>query len=82
LALLDLENPEQCLLRGDQWVFGPETQYELLGDVGNVVFPCGQTIAHDGDTINLYYGGADTCVAVATVSIRTLLDWLHEHSGG
>lgn len=80
LALLDLEAPERCLLRGDGWVFGPETQYELLGDVGNVVFPCGQTIGADGDTINLYYGGADTCMALATGSIRALLDWLHEHS--
>src|SRR5438132_7335829 len=34
LALLDLERPERCLLRGDRWVFGPETEYELLGDGG------------------------------------------------
>lgn len=79
LALLDLENPERCLLRGDRWVFGPETEYELLGDVGNVVFPGGYTIGPDGDTINLYYGAADTCMALATGSVRSLLDWLHRH---
>ncbi|MGA7731782.1 MAG: glycosidase [Chloroflexia bacterium] len=79
LALLDLERPEHCLLRGDTWVFGPETQYEMLGDVGNVVFPCGYTIGPDGDTINLYYGAADTCMALATGSIRSLLDWLHRY---
>ena len=79
LALLDLEKPDRCLLRGDKWVFGPETEYELLGDVGNVVFPCGQTIGSDGDNINLYYGGADTCMALATGSIRSLLDWLHKN---
>ena len=76
LALFDLEHPERCLLRGDRWIFGPETDYELLGDVGNVVFPCGFTIAPDGDTINLYYGAADTCMALATGSVRSLLDWL------
>jgi predicted GH43/DUF377 family glycosyl hydrolase len=76
LALFDLEHPERCLLRGDRWIFGPETGYELLGDVGNVVFPCGFTIAPDGDTINLYYGAADTCMALATGSVRSLLDWL------
>jgi predicted GH43/DUF377 family glycosyl hydrolase len=81
LALLDLERPEHCLLRGDQWIFGPETEYELLGDVGNVVFPCGQTIGSDGDSIYLYYGGADTCMALATGSISSLLDWLHRHGG-
>lgn len=79
LALFDLEAPERCLLRGDEWVFGPEEPYELLGDVGNVVFPCGYTIAPDGDTINLYYGAADTSMALATAGVRSLLDWLHEH---
>src|SRR5688572_4679346 len=79
LALFDLEHPERCLLRGDEWIFGPQEPYELLGDVGNVVFPCGYTIGPDGDTINLYYGAADTSMALATGSIRSLLDWLHRH---
>jgi predicted GH43/DUF377 family glycosyl hydrolase len=81
LALLDLENPERVLRRGDQWVFGPEAPYEREGDVDNVVFPCGYTIAPDQDTIHLYYGGADTCIALASGSIRQLLDWLRRHSG-
>ncbi len=76
LALFDLETPERCLLRGHSWIFGPEEPYERFGDVNNVVFPCGYTIAPDGDTIYLYYGGADTCIALATGSIRALLDWL------
>ena len=76
LALFDRETPERCLRRGDMWIFGPEEPYEREGDVGNVVFPCGFTIGTDGDTVNLYYGAADTCVALATGSIRRLLDWL------
>lgn len=79
LALFALDKPEQCLLRGDSWIFGPETPYEREGDVGNVAFPCGYTVADDGDTINLYYGGADSCVALATGSMRRLLAWLDEH---
>ena len=79
LALFDLQTPERCLLRGDSWIFGPEEEYERYGDVDNVVFPCGYTIAPDGDTINLYYGGADTCIALATGSIRAMLDWLHRN---
>jgi predicted GH43/DUF377 family glycosyl hydrolase len=79
LALLDLEAPERCLLRGDSWIFGPLDPYERHGDVDNVVFPCGYTIGPDGDTLNLYYGGADTCVALATGSVRALVDWLHRH---
>jgi predicted GH43/DUF377 family glycosyl hydrolase len=76
LALFDLDDPVTCVLRGDSWVFGPEESYEREGDVDNVVFPCGCTVAPDGDTINLYYGGADRVIALATGSIRELLDWL------
>jgi predicted GH43/DUF377 family glycosyl hydrolase len=80
LALFDLEQPEICLLRGDSWMFGPEEPYERGGDVKDVVFPCGQTIGEDGDTIYLYYGAADSSIALATGSIRALLCWLDTHS--
>jgi predicted GH43/DUF377 family glycosyl hydrolase len=80
LALFDLEKPELCLQRGNSWMFGPEAPYERSGDVKDVVFPCGQTIGEDGDTIRLYYGAADFCIAMATGSIRTLLAWLEAHS--
>jgi predicted GH43/DUF377 family glycosyl hydrolase len=76
LALFDLHTPERCLKRSDQWMFGPEEPYEQRGDVDNVVFPCGHTLAPDGDTVQLYYGAADTSIALATGSIRTMLEWL------
>ena len=41
---------------------------------------CGGTpskvTAPDGDTINLYYGAADSSIALAHGSIRALLSWL------
>ena len=79
LALFELEHPEHCLLRGDSWIFGPETAYEREGDVGNVTFPCGTTLAPDGDTLNVYYGAADSCIALATGSVSAMLKWLHEN---
>jgi predicted GH43/DUF377 family glycosyl hydrolase len=79
VALLDLETAERCLLRGDSWIFGPETAYEREGDVGYVTFPCGWTVGPDGDTINLYYGAADTSIALATGRVSHLLDWLDRH---
>ena len=79
VALFELERPDVCTLRGDEWIMGPETSYECKGDVGNVVFPCGYTLADDGDTINLYYGAADTSIALATGSIKELLAWLDIH---
>jgi predicted GH43/DUF377 family glycosyl hydrolase len=80
LALFDLDKPEVCLQRGDSWMFGPEAAYERGGDVKDVVFPCGQTIGDDGDTINLYYGAADSTMALATGSIRACLAWLNANS--
>jgi predicted GH43/DUF377 family glycosyl hydrolase len=76
LALFDLERPEKCTIRGDSWMFAPEAEYERRGDVQDVVFPCGYTVAPDGDTINLYYGAADSSIALAHGSIRQLLTWL------
>jgi predicted GH43/DUF377 family glycosyl hydrolase len=79
LALFDLNVPERCLLRGDSWIFAPEESYERQGDVANVIFPCGYTRAPDEDVLNLYYGCADSSIALATASVRSLLDWLKKH---
>ena len=79
LALFDLKDPEKCLLRGDSWIFGPEEHYELVGDVGGVVFLTGYVLQDDGDTLYLYYGGADKCVALATANVKELLSWINEN---
>lgn len=79
LALFDLDVPERCLKRGDEWMFGPEEVYEQVGDVGYVVFPCGYTIGDDSDTIQIYYGAADTSIGLATSSISAMLSWLDQH---
>lgn len=79
LALLDRDDPETTLLRGEPWIFGPELPYEQHGDVANVVFPCGTTLADDNDTLSVYYGAADTSIGLAHASVRELLDWL-EHN--
>lgn len=78
LALLDLKDPARLLARSDEWVFAPEKDYEITGDVDKVVFPCGWVA--DGDRLRLYYGGADKCVALATASVSRLLDWLDNHN--
>lgn len=79
LALFDADIPETCILRGDEWVFGPEETYERVGDVGGVVFPCGYTLGDNGDSLNLYYGGADSCLALARASVSDMLAWLKKH---
>jgi predicted GH43/DUF377 family glycosyl hydrolase len=79
-ALLDLPTAQECLLRGHSWIFGPEAPYEREGDVAYVTFPCGYTLGDDGDAINLYYGAADTCIALATGRISEILAWLDRNS--
>lgn len=74
LALLDLNNPTIVIARTSQAIFQPETPYEKVGVVPNVVFPCGTT-ERDGELF-IYYGGADSIVGVATVSVKKLLNSL------
>jgi predicted GH43/DUF377 family glycosyl hydrolase len=79
VALLDRQDPSVCIARGSEWILGPRENYERQGDVGDVVFVCGHTIGDDGDTIHLYYGGADTCVALAFGRVSEILAWLATH---
>jgi predicted GH43/DUF377 family glycosyl hydrolase len=76
LALLDLEDPRRVLRRSDDWIFAPEMPYERQGDVNGVVFPCGWILHKASGAIRLYYGGADTCVALATAQLSDLLHYL------
>ncbi len=79
LALLDREHPERVIARSNEWVFGPSAPYETAGDVPDVVFPCGWILDDDGDTVRMYYGAADSSIAVATASLRELLGFIERH---
>ncbi len=70
VALLD-EAGTTVLARTADPVFEPKEEYELVGEVNNVVFPCGAVIRDD--TIYMYYGGADTVVGVATASLSRIM---------
>jgi predicted GH43/DUF377 family glycosyl hydrolase len=65
VALLDSSNPAIVTHRGESWLLSPQENYERIGDVNNVVFPCGMVIDEENDEIFLYYGAADTCMALA-----------------
>ena len=75
LALLDLDDPAKVIRRSDEWIFSPREHYEREGDVEDVVFPCGWVLEDTG-RIKLYYGGADTCVALATGQLDDILEYL------
>ncbi|HSW48417.1 MAG TPA: hypothetical protein VLG67_05055, partial [Candidatus Saccharimonadales bacterium] len=69
--LLDLEDPRKVIGRTEQPLLVPEKPYELIGQVPNVVFPCGAVVIEG--QIYLYYGGADSVVGVATMPLNSLL---------
>jgi predicted GH43/DUF377 family glycosyl hydrolase len=73
--LLDYEDPYHILARTDEPIFEPETEYEKVGLIPNVVFPCGAVVIKD--TLFVYYGGADKVIGVATIPMKTLLDQLY-----
>jgi predicted GH43/DUF377 family glycosyl hydrolase len=79
LALTDGNDPGQLIMRSSEWVFGPEADYERAGDVPGVVFPCGWILNKSTQTLRLYYGAADTSIAVATARLQDLLEYLHRH---
>lgn len=70
-ALLDLENPARIIARLPEPLFFPELEWELNGDVNNVVFPTGTALF--GDTLYIYYGAADERIACASVSLSSLI---------
>ncbi len=76
MAMLDLDSPWRVLRRSDEWVLGPSAIYERIGDVSDVVFPTGATVDKESDQLNLYYGAADSTVAVATASLSACIDYV------
>ena len=70
-ALLDKNNPCKLIGRLDYPLFSPEKEWEIKGDVNNVVFPTGTAVF--GEKLYIYYGAADKRIAVASVNMNALL---------
>jgi len=77
LALLDRDHPRKVLARCARWVFSPQVDYEQRGLIPNVVYTCGAL--RRGDDVWLYYGAADTVIALATAKMQDLVDFCLEH---
>lgn len=69
-ALLALDDPSLVISQTDATLLEPEMDYEAIGIVPNVVFPCGAVLLNE--TIYLYYGGADKVVAVAVMELKNI----------
>ncbi|GJM63005.1 glycoside hydrolase family 130 protein [Persicobacter diffluens] len=79
-ALLDLEEPWKVLYRSQPYLLSPQTPYECMGDVPNVVFPCAALYEEESGKLAVYYGAADTVTGLAFAYVPELLDWLKANS--
>ena len=75
-ALLDIDNPGIVLRRSKDYLITPEMDYETVGMVANVCFPCGSLADAETGRIAVYYGAADTHIAVAFTTAGEVYDWL------
>jgi predicted GH43/DUF377 family glycosyl hydrolase len=77
--LLDPTDPARVLKRSRKFIMEPETYYERFGlYIPNVVFPTGGYV--ENNILNLYYGVCDTAIALASVEMDELLDFIETNS--
>ena len=80
-ALLDLRDPEIILARSPlrKPLFGPSSGYEKKGFVNNVVFPTGAIMDINGEDLLIYYGAADSRIAVRRMNLHEILEGLQPY---
>ncbi len=69
-ALLDTDDPSKVLARSTEPIMAPETDYEIEGFFGNVVFTCG--VLYEDGLVKIYYGAADTSIGYAEARIEDI----------
>jgi beta-1,4-mannooligosaccharide/beta-1,4-mannosyl-N-acetylglucosamine phosphorylase len=79
-AILDLDYPWKVIYRCRQYLLTPTEWYEQVGDTPNVVFPCAAILDPEGKRLAIYYGGADTVVALAFAYLDELIQFVKENS--
>ncbi len=78
-ALLDLNDPQRIIGRTPEPLFEPTEDWEMVGDVNNVVFPEGLAIREN--VLDIYYGGADSVIGRISVRLDQLIDYLKSGVG-
>lgn len=72
VMLLDLEKPWLVTGRAADPILWVEEDYEMVGQVPNVIFP-GAVIPEEDGSVKIYYGGADYVQCLATGWINQLV---------
>ena len=75
-ALLDLDEPWKVIARAHPYLMSPWMDYECVGDVPNVVFPCATLVDPASDRMAIYYGAADTVTAMCFAHVSEMVDFV------
>lgn len=79
-ALLDKDEPWKVTARADSFLLSAHESYECVGDVPNVVFPCAALADSKTGKIAIYYGAADTSVALAFTTVQDTIDFIKKNN--
>ena len=79
-ALLDLDQPWKVKYRTGPYLLSPQKDYECVGDVPNVTFPCAALHDPESDRIAIYYGCADTVTGLAFGYISEIIEFTKKNS--
>ncbi len=79
-AILDKQRPDRVLYRTKPYLLSPQTNYECMGDVPNVVFPCAALHSIEEDKVAIYYGAADTVTGLAFGYLSEIVRFTKENS--
>ena len=79
-ALLDLDQPWKVIYRAAPYLLSPQTLYECVGDVPNVVFPCAALYDRPTGRIAIYYGAADTVVGLAFAYVDEIVEFVRANA--
>ena len=79
-CILDTDEPWKVKYRCADYLINPREQYECVGDVPNVTFPCAALCDADTGRIAIYYGCADTVVGLAFTTVDETVEYVKKHS--
>jgi len=73
VCLLDIEDPAIVINRPTQPILEPTEEWELYGDVPNIVFSSANPVV--GGKVHVYYGAADRVIGLATAPLDELIEY-------
>jgi len=73
-VLLDVKQSWRVIARSYKPILEPQTDYEIEGFFGNVVFTCG--LLCEDNKLKIYYGVADTAICYAELPLEEVIESL------